>query len=225
MVIELSRVNIAYRGFSTRKGLASLQPQLAAAEQTMRELRRRLARLQPPPLAAPIHRDLLRLFAADAGVAHELAGISRFLPAFERARAPAVTAGRRMRTGLERARTPAAQARVLDRYAAASAAAVRRLRRLRPPAVLAPTYRSELETVDTAASLASRLAAALRAGDRVRLPGLNARFQALAGGAIALSGANAEALAIRAYARRLQAIAALQARIERERLKLQHRIG
>ena len=225
MVSAISRVNIAYRKFSTKGGLAQEQGQLAAAEQTIRALRARLARLRPPPLAVPIHRDLIRLFDADAGVARELAGMAAFLPAFDKARAPLAAVDRRMRLGLAKSRRPAAQATVLEEYAAGCAAALVRLARLRPPAVLEPTHRSEVALLTSSRSVSLQLARALRRHDAIRLPGLSARFQAIAGGADVLTGANEEALAIAAYARRVQAIGRLEARIARERERLQARLG
>lgn len=224
MVVEISRVNIAYRGFRIGKGTPAVR-ELQNAERTIRLLRTRLGRLDPPALAVPIHRDLLRLFAQEALVAHELTAMVQFLPRFQRTTASAAAADKELRAGLGQATKPVAEAAVLERYAAHCRAALASLHGLAPPDVLRPLYDSRIAHLKAGNSLATRLAAALRHGDRLRVPGLSMRLQALEAGAEEVNGANAEAVAVRGYSSRLESISRLQARIERKRATLQTRLG
>ena len=96
---------------------------------------------------------------------------------------------------------------------------------VRPIAHSSRHAQSRLAHLRAGDSLAGRLAAALRAGDRLSVPGLSMRLQALEAGATELTGANAEAIAVRDYTSRLDGIARLQAQIERKRAALQTRLG
>jgi len=222
IVPAVQRVNAAYRGFRAGTKMPSV-PQLRHAESTILMLRDRVATLDPPAAALPIHRDLLRLFIDDALVAHELTAMAIFLPRFQKTSAPFVAAHRELSAGLRTATKPGAEAAVLERYAARCRAGLAALRGLTAPAVLAPLYNSRVEHLQKAELLSTELAAALRRGDRLHVPELSMRLEALEGGVEELNGANAEAIAVASYARRLDDISALETRINRELIKLQTR--
>jgi len=220
MVLAIQRVNAAYLRFRGGKRMPSV-PQLRAAERTILTIRDRVESIPAPPLAASVHQDLLTLFTDDALVAHELTGMVSFLPPFQKTGAPFVAAHRALSAGLQSAKKPAAEAAVLERYAASCRAQLAQLHGLTPPAVLAPLYTSRVDHLQESEALATELARALRRHDRVHVPELSMRLEALEGGVEELNGANAEAIAIAAYTRRLGDIQRLENRISRELTKLQ----
>ena len=220
MVVAVERVNAAYLRFRGGKRMPSVQ-QLRAAERTILTIRDRIESIAPPPLAASVHQDLLALFTDDALVAHELTGMVTFLPRFQKTGGSFVAAHRELSAGLQSAKKPAAEAAVLERYAASCRAQLASLRGLTPPTVLAPLYTSRVEHLQKSDALATELARALRRHDRVHVPELSMRLEALEGGVEELNSANAEAIAIAVYTRRLDDIQRLENRISRELTKLQ----
>jgi len=222
MVTAVQRVNTAYLRFRGGKKMPSVE-ELRSAEATILTIRDRVAGIDAPPAAATVHQDLLRLFTDDALVAHELTQMVTFLPRFQKTGGPFVAAHRELSAGLRTAKKPAAEASVLDRYAARCRAQLAALQGLTPPTVLAPLYASRVTHLRQSAALATELASALRRHDRARVPVLSMRLEALEGGVEELNGANAEAIAVAAYTRRLDEIQALENRISRELTKLQIR--
>jgi len=220
MVAEVASVNAAYRSLQAGRTLPRAA-RLHAAEIAILSLRDRVAAIDAPPAAAKIRGDLLRLFGDDALVAHQLTQMAAFLPRFERTSAPFVAAHKELSNGLRTAKKPAGEAAILERYAARSRAELAALAGLDPPAVLAPLYQSRVSHLKKSVALSTRLAQALRRGDRAAAQGLSLRLEALEGGVEELNGANAEAAAVAAYSRRLDEISRLEARIDTELLKLQ----
>lgn len=220
MVVAVQRVNAAYLRFRGGKAMPSRR-QLRTAEATILTIRDRVAAIDPPPAATTVHRDLLRLFTDDALVAHELTQMVAFLPPFQKTGASFVAAHRELSAGLRDAKKPPAEAAVLERYAARSSAELTALQGLTPPAVLMPLYASRILHLQKSEVLATELATALRRHDRTHVSVLSMRLQALEGGVEELNGANAEAIAVAAYTRRLDEIQRLENRISRELAKLQ----
>jgi hypothetical protein len=220
MIVAVQRVNAAYLRFRGGKTTPSSR-QLRTAEATILTIRDRVAAIDAPPAAATVHRDLLRLFTDDALVAHELTQMVAFLPPFQKSGGSFVAAHRELSTGLRTAKKPAAEAAVLERYAARCQAQLAALRGLTPPAVLMPLYASRILHLQKSDVLATELATALRRHERARVPGLSMRLEALEGGVEELNGANAESIAVAAYTRRLDEIQRLENRISRELTKLQ----
>ncbi len=222
LLLPLSRINQAYRDFSLRpRSTARELPALTNAELTLRELRTRLAALDPPRAAARMHQLLVHLLDVEVTTAHELRSTADYLPASQRAFAPLTRANRVFRSTFARAKGARAQASVLDAYAVDITLARASLARIDPPALLRPSHDAELATLLHVRDVSIHLAAALRAHDRATVDRLVPQFRAAASGA----GDRRQAAAIRHYDARVQEISRTTAAIESERLRLEKRIG
>jgi hypothetical protein len=115
----------------------------------------------------------------------------------------------------------AAQADAIDAYDRTIVEVLDRLRALRAPASLKPTYRAQLRTLQDAAAAGSRLASQLRKQDRARVPALGRRFTVASREAGTLAAQRAEIAAIRAYNARARAISSSSAAVQRELARLQ----
>ena len=100
-----------------------------------------------------------------------------------------------------------------------------RLRRLDPPAVMRPSYRTQLQTLDASRTPGSALAEALRKKDRSRVPVYGRRFSDASRVASSVSAQEAEIAAVKAYNSRVRAIGTVQGEIRRELLRLQALTG
>jgi hypothetical protein len=108
----------------------------------------------------------------------------------------------------------------LGRYASTLELDLRRLKKLTPPAVMAPSHGSELTTLARTAELSRRLGAALERQDNASAQRLAGRLAAVSSFPARKRAAAAEADAIRAYNDRVVGLSRLAARIQRERIRL-----
>ena len=214
---QLGQINQAYRGFSLKGDTAKQTPKLLEAERAIRDVRSRLAALHPPADAAGLHRRLLHLFALDVAFAHEVTGISVYLPELARTLALLGPEDVRLRASMRNAKKASEQGQALARYAAALTPVLARLRALTPPEVLAPTHRAQLARLTTLRRLSLELGAAIAKRDRPRVNALVARYRAVQGAAARVALLQAQAAAIKAYDQRLFRISGAQSDLLRER--------
>jgi hypothetical protein len=208
------------RGALPASGAAA---QLAGAEDTIRAARGRLARLDPPPEARELHRRLLAVYDMNISLADETTRLAAYSPAAAAALGPLAQANKRLSRELRVAAGKPAQQQALARYAAALGGVLASLRRLRPPALLAAAHRTQVARLDSARSLALRLARAIGSGDARRTASLLVRFRSVgarsSAGSVSLSPA-----ALRAYGRRYQAIATAETSLRREEARLRAKL-
>jgi len=253
MQAQLTKTVAAYRSYA--KGGASAQtvtPELAHAEGTLRLLQHRLVGLSAPPPAKHLRALLLQLTGLEVAIAHEVAQLSAFTPEYsallKRARTASVVLSRALSAvkppvahqirgtrkqvkAAQAAFTAAAsaaaaeQAGAVDAYDAKIAGLERRLRKLDPPAVMTPAYRTQLKTLETSRIAGSALAQELRKQDRSHVAVYGRRFTLAARTAGSLSAQKAQIAAITAYNRRVRGIGTLQGEIRQELVHLQSLTG
>ena len=212
----IAQVVKANRQVSGHADLAKLAPRLARSEETIGTLRSRLAALDPPPAANRLHRRLLLLVDAEAGLARELHQLAVFLPRYQAALAGLAPASARLRKSLGAARTAAAEAQALEQYRGDLATPLARLRPLDPPPVLRPGYEAQVATLVRVRSTAAALAEALRtkrdAEARTLIQQLGAA--SVSGGSLEVQ--RAQIRAVRAYDARVRQIDDLAGRVRTE---------
>ncbi len=248
MRVPLTSLLAAYQSFSKNATSPGTVKKLAAAEKTLRTLQRRLSALDAPPAATKLRALVLRLVGAEVDATHEVDQIARFLPAFAAAGALSKRAAAALAGGVAAAKPPTpqavrgsaaqiarakaaydaavaksalAQAAAVDGYDAALAVVLRRLRGLRPPAMLAPAYAAQVRTFEATRAAGAALARELRTKNRTRAPLLSRRLAQAERMAASVASQRAEIDAIKAYNSRVQAITALQTDIQRELSRLQ----
>ncbi len=250
--VRLTPLLTAYRDVGTQKPGKNVERNVQDAEKTLAVLERRLARLQPPPEAARLHRLILQLLAADRRVAHELAQLTVFAPRFRAALAVAGTAGSRLSAALAAARPPTpravrgtpaqiAHARAAYRTAALASAVAQsdavlaycrelgrvlmKLRALRPPPVMAPALRTQMNALVATRHAGLQLGKELRKTNLVNVPVLSRRFSVAARAAGSVASQRAEIAAIKAYNARVRETASIGGRIRDEVTRLQQLVG
>lgn len=247
----LVRASLAYRHFSTTPaGLRREQGQFAAAAAAFAALHRKVARIDTPTAALRLRARLLALIDAETSVARELAVFARFLPQFRSTLAPLAAANTQLSAGLAHVPTPkpkrvprsklkaaraaylravaasaTLQADVVSTYTTRIGVIAQHLRTLRPPAVLAPTYRTQLRTLEHVRVAGDALATALRTGKFARVAVLDRNFRAAALAASSLAAQRAEIAAVRGYDAQVRRISTLAGAVEREREALQKTLG
>jgi hypothetical protein len=115
----------------------------------------------------------------------------------------------------------AAQADAVDEYDREVASVISSLRTLRPPASMAPMYRTQLHTLRDVATAGSRLALQLRQSKRTNVPALGRKFTVASREAQSVAAQRAEIAAIRAYNRRAKAISVSQTNVQLALARLQ----
>lgn len=249
MQAQLTKTVTAYKDFSKgHKSAQELQPQLDGAEQTLRTLRVRLVSLAAPPPARHLRALLVRLADYEVGTAHDIDGLARYSPRLASLLARAKAAGDSLTLALGKVKPPQAhtihgtkaqvraaqaafttaattaaaqQADAIEAYDAQIAGVVRGFRELDPPAVMRPSYRSQLAALESSRAAGSKLAAALRGSHRSEVPVLGARFGNAARAASSVSAQEAQIAAVKAYDHRVRAIGTVQGEISRELSRLQ----
>jgi hypothetical protein len=213
-----NRANRAYLSFSKGKlPPAKAGRELAAAEQSMRETRDRLAALEAPADARELQRRLVALFDADAALAHESTLLAGFVPASARAARPLPSIGTDLTRSLRRAAGPKGQERALRRYSTGVQSVIKALQKLHPPPLLVERHHTQVEHLRLVRRLALGLAGALRAQDGKRVAKLLLRFRKVnsKGTSSTLSRE-----AVRGYNRRYLAIRRKVQLVEVERKRL-----
>jgi len=209
----------AYHRLGTAAKSAEERRALARAEKTARELRRRLAAVDPPEEAERIHRLMLLLAGREVALSGEVLALARYLLRFQGVVVDAGRAGRRLQRVL-RLKSAAEAASAFGRYASTLEVDLRRLKGLAPPPVMAPSHRSEVSVLARTVDLSRRLGAALERHDNAAAARLAGRLGAVSSFSARRRAAAAEAAAVRAYNDRLVGLSRLAARIHREQTRL-----
>jgi hypothetical protein len=223
----LLQVVRAYRDFGRKHGptLAKLEPRLARSEATIRRVDRKLRRLQPPPDARRLHALLLQLVRAEGDVAHEVVQLAQFAPRFSAALSPLRPASQQLRASFAAAKKATDQAKALDLYAAALSGVLDRLRPLEAPPAFAPALAGQRTTLRGVQASATKLADGLRKKDRAALPTLIQQFTNAGLATRSVSAQRARIAAIKGYNSRVARLNALARKIDRERVKLEKKVG
>jgi hypothetical protein len=253
MSLPFAHVRAAFQHFADKPTGGSDQArQLADAERTLRTLRRRLAALPAPAPAVKLRRLLVRLADVETAIAHEVQGLALFMPRLSaylaESRSTASALGNALAAvtypkatsvqggpkeiarakaayAAEAAAAAAAQADALELYGADVTPVIKRLRSLRPPTVMKPTYEAQLRALVATRAAVTRLAAELRMSDRSRVPELNRRIKEAARLAASIDAQRAQIAAIKLYNARVRSAEALQLEIRSEFLRVQAAVG
>lgn len=207
---------------------------LQRASGQIESVRRRLAALPAPASATRLRTMLLKLVDLQVAATRELAMLVVFVPRFASTIRPLGPATRRLELALSQrsaygaaavAAAYAAKAAALRRFQASADLVLRRLRRLRPPAVSRPGYRAQLAALSGMSSTAGRLAQALGNGPQSDVAQLLSEFDRAALSTQSNGAQKAQIAAVRAYDSQSDKMAALSNQITRERLRLANTPG
>jgi hypothetical protein len=223
LAAELRKVDNRYRKFGGNAARLERQaPELARAERTIRDLRRRLSALRPPPDAEPLHALIQKLLALELAFAGEVTDLASYLPRLAREQAPLAAGVAKLRRGVTGAKTAPDQARAFADYARATRAVADRMARASAPPQFVATRRAEVARLRRLADVSIRIESALEDGrtdDAVRL------FASFARIAAASEVAKAEREAALAYNRRLKSIRRIARAIQSERARLDRELS
>ena len=250
MRLPLTQLLTAFRDFSTKSSDPRERARLSSAESTLREVERRLSALPAPPQAAKLRKLLLELVQVEDAVTVEVDRLGRFMPSFQSILGVTATANKQLSQALTAAAPPkahrvrgttkqinaarakfsqelqralSAQADAVDAYGRALGVAVRALLRLRPPAVMAPAFQSQVESLAATRRAGAALAAGLRAppAQQGNVQLLSRRFTVASRLAGSVAAQRAEIAAVKAYNARVRRVGDIQARIRSEMTHLQ----
>jgi hypothetical protein len=253
MQAQLTNTVKAYRAYASGSTPPKiLTPQLLQAEATLQRLQRRIVALPAPVSAKHLRALLVQLTGTEVSTAHEVGRLSVFAPQYSALLKQTRTAGKELSHGLAAVKQPKAhkirgtrkqvqkaqaafaaaasaaaaqQADVIDAYAAKIAAIRVRLKKLRPPPVMSPEYRTQLQTLDASGRSALALALELRKQNRAHVTALGRKFTLAARLAGSVSAQRAQIAAIKAYNSRVRGIGTLQGKIQQELARLQQLTG
>jgi hypothetical protein len=213
------RANRTYANFSRgRLAVQDAQVQLAAAERAMRRTRDDIAALNAPKDARELQRRLVRLYDADASLAHESTLLAVFVPASAKAMSSLSGIGKDLTRQLRAAATAPGQIGALRRYAARVERVINRLQPLHPPPLLLDRHHRQIQHLVDVRTLSLQLVAGLRAQNRQRVARLLLRFRKLNS---QTSSTPLAADALDAYNRRYLGIRRKLQSVERERARLE----
>ena len=244
MGIQLIRVRTAYADLGAHSGRRThAAAELATAEATLTKLERQLIATPAPPEAKKLRALFVKLVAQQAALTHEVHQLAVFSPrfsvyvtrlraisaGFDRAmsaipqpklkavrgtHAQVLAAERNFR--VQENAAAAAQASAIDTYVAGIAGLVKRLDKLRAPAVVAPSFTAELRSLHDVTVTGSQLSAELRTAKRLHLADRIRAFTLAGREAGSLAAQRAQIAAIRAYNRRSKAVGTTQAAVQTE---------
>jgi hypothetical protein len=215
--IELARVNTIYGRVRRNPGMLSDRvDDLARGERAMRTLRSRLDALRPPPEAATLDAEFLRLLSMQVAFAHDVTQLGRYLPALSAEQKKLLASSQQLGRDIESAGDATAQAGAFSRFVASLERVAGRLSQLQAPPALEPGRRRENERVRRLAGLAERIREALESGQAREVEPLLRSLARTAGAGVTQS----ERRAIIAYNARLRRIDDQRAVVQKERLRL-----
>jgi hypothetical protein len=249
MHAPLTRVMLAYRQFAAKGGAKkTAASKLGDAARTLERLDRKLIAIPAPPEAAKLRKLLIGLVGGQAVLTREVQKMATFSPRFTTLLAAVRAANTQLSTALSAVKGPtphklrgtrkavlaaqqkyqaesaaaaAAQADAVDAYVVQIRDVVRRLRLLRPPGVLTPGYRAQVQALRDVVSAGGKLSAELRKTDRRRVPILGRKFTLASREAQSVAAQKTQISAIRTYNARARAISAAAGRVQDELLRLQ----
>lgn len=221
LAVPLAAVTKANRALGgAHPKLAAVHGDLVRAQARTRAERATLAALQPPADARKLQRLLLELVDRQIALTGETAKLARFLPRFDASRQPLrVAAATLQRRLANKHASPAAKAAALDTYAGIVGQTVTALRKLDPPPVSRPAYRTQVDALVRVQATARALAGGLRA-KRSDLARLLHDFDAASVATASTAAQQAQIAAVEAYNRRIRSIDALLRKIAFEEARL-----
>jgi hypothetical protein len=231
MQAQLTKTVKAYRSFSAGGTPAkALTPELFQAERTLQRLQRRITALPAPAPAAHLRKLLVQLTATEVSIAHEVGQLSAFAPRYAALLGQARTASKVLSRALAAVTPPTAhqirgtkaqvqkaqaafaaasaaaaaqQADAVDEYDAKIGVVAAHLRKLQPPRVMRPEYRTQLRTLAASQRSGLALALELRKHNRSDVAVLGRKFTLAARIAGSVSAQKAQIAAIKSYNRRV----------------------
>jgi hypothetical protein len=215
--------NKAYQDFSKGKVGKRQLERLKGAEVSILAARNELQDVRPPEDARTLHRDLIKLYDANAQLGLEVITLQRFLPGVRKTLSGLARVNARYRNNLATTTSATDQASALDGYGAAIAGVNKKLQRLPAPTALRPWQRSQVTRLRDISQTGRTLAAALRVGDRTAVEALIKRFRFLLAHQPNVTQAQHDA--VKAYDDRLIGLTKLQGRIAAEHQRLQNELG
>lgn len=209
----------ALRDFSLERSKAGeSERDLESVLDTLGSVRAALAELRPPVEARKLHADTLELVDVQLELAGDLRGLAGHLPAAAGVLRDAEAARAMLQRALESSGTAAEQAAASRAYAAGVGRSLADLRALEPPEILADWHAGQLNVLRTSQTLAIDLADALEAENETEIRRVLSGFEKIS--QQATSAARAQALAVRAFNRRVEAQRALVTKIASEQRRL-----
>ena len=253
MQVQLINTVSAFRALANGSvGSKTLAPRLTQAESTLRVLQRRLIALLAPAPAKHLRLLLIQLTGSEVSTAHEVGQLVTFSPRFAALLKDVRTAGTQLARALGAVKPPkshklhgtkkqiqqaqaaftaaadkaaALQADAVDAYITKIARLERELRKLDPPPIVRPDYRTQLRTLTASRTTGSALAQELRKTNRSDVAVFSRKFTLAARIAGSVSAQKAQIAAIKAYNQRVRKIGTLQGDIKLELTRLQQQVG
>ncbi len=216
---DVDRVNRTYVAFSKGKlEPAAAVAQLTASERVIRAVRADVGDLKPPAEARELQRRLEHYLGLTVDLAVQTRLLASYQPAAQAALKPLPAVNRRLQRELRKTKDPQGQEAVLARFADGLGGVIADLRAVEVPAVQAPAHRDQVRRLQRTRALAGRLRRALGDQDAERVAILLGRFRRQA-----QSGADDRRLTragLAAYGRRVDALKAASADLQREQIRV-----
>ena len=147
-LLDVSKANRDFAG--KKSGSAAARGELVRAQGTIQRLERRLRAVPAPPDAAHLKVLLLAFVARENAIAGEVVRLATFIPAYGAALAPLAPASVAVKRALAlKTASIADKAAALDRYGAALAPVIAKLRTLRPRPASRPVWAQQIATLAT----------------------------------------------------------------------------
>jgi hypothetical protein len=229
MAGPLQQVTRANQSFARKQTNSKAKVELQASERTMLRLRKRLAKITPPPEAQHLHALLLQLVDREVALTRQMQLLAGFVGPYQSALRPMQTASATLKTQLAEKATGTAATKALDArkadeltsFAHAVEGVAADVNALSPPAVWKPAWSDQLVSLRRLRSSALALAAAIRANDAAAIAPLLERFDRAAIANQTTAAQKREIAAVKAYNARLHELVRLAQRIQLERARLQ----
>jgi hypothetical protein len=161
MTTRMSDADIAFRRFSVQGMTPKVLHDLEGAEQTIKTLHARLAKLDPPKQAAQIHHDLLRLVSLQAAFATDVVRLAGYEAKLGPVLAHVAAVGKHLQAGLK-AKSAQKQAQAFTSYADALDRDAARMTALVAPAVALPSQQAEASRLRRTVRISRRISSELR---------------------------------------------------------------
>jgi hypothetical protein len=223
--LQTAPIENAFAKFSTVHNSKSETRALVRADAMLEATLVKLKRVRPPADARQVHADLVQLYGLEAGVAHELVAMTRFVPRYDAALTALKPAHVTLLSRLKTAKGWQKIAAAFEGYRVSLAGVLAQLRRLSSPTTLRPAFAGEGAALSRSIALCASIETALEKHDAKRTA---AGITALSGLGTQTSAARVQrqmTAAAKAYNARLARIASLNARIGRERNALVGELG
>jgi hypothetical protein len=223
--LQAGSIERALTHFSMQRNTKSETGALLHAQAVLERARVKVQHVQPPADARPLHADLVRLYGLQAGVAGELAAMTRFVPRYDAALAPLKPAHTTLAGELKVAKGWKVISRAFERYRLSLVAVVTQLDRLTAPPTMRPASDAERAALRRSAAICTSIEDALAKHDAKKTAaGINALSAFGRENAVA-HARRQQVAAAKAYNARLAQIASLTAKIGKERDALVGELG